>query len=453
MDEHTRRRAGLITAAVVVAAAGGVGAAYAGGVFEKDDAAPASASSASTPGPRPTPTSTPTASAASSAVAAVPSQPPTVASDATSSSGAASPSPSAVSTSAGLVAPTAAERAAGAFYGYADAALVQGATPPSQAAVDAVFQSRAVEAKYWNVNTRKAQAAAMCGAKGPNLAIVAASPSGVTVFLYEKGRLAAMQAEVAVDKDSQKIASITCAESAAPGFAGSQKVVQYYSVDLYGQTAPKFPKSGETYAPASADGPQGWVNFDTSTCAQYLPTSWVFYAPVPTTSGDAWRFAHDGAMDRGIEVLFTDPSRGAMERTLCSGFPDIPAPDKAAAGKSDPDPATLLVNGIYDAYVYERAQQSLGAIPTDEIAPYFVSRAAYNTALKSTGTIPFLCAAKPPNVVTASGSPRVTGDTETLTYTAGYAGSPAPGTTPAPVGGFTVSMDLSTMKIKALTCI
>jgi hypothetical protein len=439
------RRVGLIAAAVVVAAAVGMGAAYAGGAFKTDDAMPTSAGSA--PVSTPTPGPTPTAGATSSTVTAVQSQPSTMG-GASSSTVASSKSSAA---SASLVAPTAAERAVGTFYGFADAALMQSAVPPSQAAVDAIFSSRAVEVKYWNINTRKAQPAAMCGAKGPNLAIVATSPNGVTVSFYEKGRLSATQAEVTLDHGSQKIASISCADSVPPAFTGTQKVVQYYSVDLYRQTTPKFPGPGKTYAPAAADGPQEWLNFDTNVCAQYRPASWVFYAPVSTTSGDAWRFAYDGAMDRSTEVLFTDPSTGAMERTLCGGFPDIPAPDKAAAGKADPDPATLLVSWIYDAYIYERAQQSLGAIPTDEIAPYFASHDAFVAASKSTGAIPFLCASKAPNVVTAIGS-TVVADTEILTYTAGYASDPTPGNTPAPVGKFTVSVDLSTMKIKALTC-
>lgn len=453
MDERgtglSRRRAGLIAAAVVIAAAGGMSAAYAGGVFTKDDATPPSAGSALTSTATPIPTPSPTTSATSSPAAAPQSQPST--NDATSSSPAAASSPSAPSP--GLAPPSAAERAVGTFYGFADAALTQRAPSPSQAAVDAVFHSRAVEAKYWNINARKAQAAAMCGAKGPNLAIVATSPAGVTVSFYEKGRLSAMQAEVSIDQGSQKIASISCADSVPPVFTGAQKLVEYYSVDLYRQTTPKFPAPGKTYAPAAADGPPGWLNFDTDVCAQYEPTTWVFYAPVSTTSGDAWRFTYDGPMDHSFEVLFTDPSTGAMERTLCSAFPDIPAPDKAAAGKADPDPATILVNRIYDAYIYERAQQSLGAIPTDEIAPYFTSREAYAAASKSTGAIPFLCAGKAPNVVTASGSPVVAGDTETLTYTVGYAARPVPGTAVTPLGKFTVSMELSTMKIKALTCI
>ncbi|GAA1950359.1 hypothetical protein [Catenulispora subtropica] len=430
--EPPRRRTGLIVGAVVAAAAVGVGAAYAGGVFKKDDASPTASSSPTT--------------SATGGTAAAPSQSSTAAADAPSS---AAGSSSDAAGAAAVVAPTAGAKNAGVFYNFADVSLMPNANPPDPATIGSVFASKSVQARYWNSTTNKAQAAAMCGAKQPTLAVIAAATGGATVSFYEKGLLAAQQAHVAVDKSTQKITSITCAKSVAPTFVATRKVVGYYGAPP-GKGV--FPTSSKTYAPKSADGPGGPFDIDAHECAQYGPESWVFYAPVSTTSGDAWRFAYDGDTNPNVEVLFTDPATGDFERTLCGGFPDIPAPDKAAAGK-DNDPASLLVSRIFSAYVYERSQQSAGAVPVDEMAPYFVSVDVYQAAQKNTGKIPFLCATKAPTYVAVNGTPSISGDTETLSLTASYSDSPAPDDSKAtPVGKFTVAVDLSTMKIKALTC-
>lgn len=435
--EPARRRTGLIVGAVVAAAAVGVGAGYAGGMFKKDDAAPVATS---------TPATTPATSGATSAGASTAA----AANQSLTTSGAPS---SAAGTNASpdsnLLTPTAAARNVGTFYGFADVAFTQGAVPPDAAKLGSVFASKSVQAKYWDGRTNKPQTAAMCGATNPKVAIVATTGDSVTVSFSVKTQLAAQQAQVTVDKDTQKIASIACAKSVAPTYPAARKIVQVYGADQY---APgKRPTSSKVYAPKSANGPAGFMNFDSDVCSQYPPNTWVFYAPVSSTSGDAWQFTYDGDVSLGLSTLFTDPSSGDFERTLCGGFPDIPAPDNAAAGK-EYDPASLLVSRIYDAYIYERSQQSAGAKPVDEMAPYFVSAESYHAAQKATGSIPFLCSTKAPDAVQVNGSPSVTDGVETLSLTATYSDSPAPGAKATPVGEFTVSLDLSTMKIKALTC-
>ncbi|NUR26931.1 MAG: hypothetical protein HOV83_13990 [Catenulispora sp.] len=443
-SESGRRRTGLVVGAVVAAAAVGVGAAYVGGMFKKDDPAPVATSTPGTGGT----TGASSGASTSAGSGAAPSQSSTASGAASSS--ASSSAGSGAGPGNGVLAPTAGAGNVGTFYGFADAAFRQGSNPPDPARLGAVFASKSVQAKYWDLGTNKPQTTAVCGATSPNLVIVSSAGDDVAVSFYVKGQLTAQQARVVVDGATQKIASITCVRSVPPRYPAARKIAQYYGG--YPSTRDKRPVSTTTYVSKAVDGPVGFMNFDSDVCAQYVPQSWVFYAPTATTSGDAWWFSYDGDVASRLSLLFTDPSTGDFERTLCGGLPVIPARNDAAAGKEN-DPASLLVSDIYDAYIYERSQQSAGAVPVDEMAPYFVSADSYRSALKTTGSIPFLCATKAPNSVRITGTPTVAGGVETLSLTAAYSDSPTPGADGTAVGRFTVSVDLATMKIKALTCV
>lgn len=430
-----RRRAGVIAMAVIAAAGIGVGAAYVGGAF-KDTKKDAAAAGNATPSATPVTTSQQQLSAPSQVAAP----------SATASSS--------LVTAAALIAPSDAEKAVAAFYGVADFTLVPNAIENTQPKPETEFVSKATAAKYWDTGTGKPRPSAMCGAEAPNVAIITDTGSTVTVSLYEKGQAASQQARVTVDPTAKKISAIACAAGGQPAFPGTQQLVQYYGVDIYNRKSPTPAPPSKTYAPASADGPKPWLNFDTDVCAQYQPQTWVFFAPVATTSGATWHFQYDGA-DYPQDV-FTDPATGDIERTLCDAFPEIPAPNKSAAGKpgpqGGPDPATALVAKILDSYIYERSQMSFGAVPTDEVAGYFDSVADYDKAVHGTGDYPLLCGSKAPDTTDVA-KPKVTGSVETLEVTLSFGNGAPPGTRAStPVGKELVSVDLNNMKVKSIAC-
>ncbi|GAA1999926.1 hypothetical protein [Catenulispora subtropica] len=429
-----RRRTGLIaTTVVLVLFAGGAFGVIATGVLKHKNAEPSAGGTVSTPS--------------------------TVATTPTSPSNSPTP-PQASSTSEQLpayVSTPPADFVAGTFYTYVDSAPAQQAPMDM---VNEVFASPSIRANYWD-GTGHPTAAALCGATAPNLAMVSspadAAKTGirvVTVNLFDKGQLAPQQAQVSVDQAKGLITKIECVPSALPSFPGAKILAQHFGADIYqqaqGGTSPTTP--APTYAPTSANATVGpWLNFETSVCAQYQPTSWIFYPIAVTSSGAAWRFSRDGIDAR--QEVFVDPTTEQIERTLCSGFPDIPAPDRAAAGKKPGDglydPATLLVKNVFAAYTYERTQISAGAHPTDEVAPYFISKAAFDNALSSTGPAPMLCSKAVGEALPVANGV-VSGSTETIKL-ALSAGGP-PGRNTKTLGKAVVAVDLTTMKIKSVTC-
>lgn len=367
---------------------------------------------------------------------------------------AASASKSAAAAVAGpLIANSAGERAAGRLYLLG---LLNRRLPGHQIVTADLFTSPTVAAKYWDSSKKLVRSAAMCGALAPNLALVAEGGGTVRVSLYTEGRLAAQEAHVAVDAATGKISGITCAPAIPPSYAGVATLTEYFGPLGY-QKADLL--AAKAYAPASADGPKPWTFEDAAWCTavdlpQYKPQTWVLYAPSTTTSGAAWGFSSDGGDIP--HTVFLDPATGLVERTLCGVWPVIPAPDKAAAGKPNPgnayDPGFTLVYQTMTAYLTERSQVSRGAVPTDEIAPYFASTDAYDAALKATGRYPFLCATKAPSDISIAEVPKVSGSTETFEVRLAD-GARGPDDPEAPeVGHEKVVLDLGTMKIKSITC-
>jgi hypothetical protein len=424
-------QAGLVVGAVVLAAALGAGAFAAWHASHSAQDNPTVQAGATTSSSGPT--------------SPAPSAPASPTSPTAPSSSATTAVPAVTSP---LIVPPASEASVGEFYGAALASLVPNSPPPADPA--AAFVSATVAAQYWDSASKAAKPAALCGASGATEAIVAGGGHAVNVSFYGKGELADQEANVAVDPKTGKISSISCAAAVPPSYVGTATVVKYFWQASSGALPAK---SSTTYAPTSENGPVPWINYDLDTCSQYGPVTWILYAPVVTKSGAAWQFEYDGSGYR--QDVFVDPATGSIERTLCETFPAIPAPDKAAAGKKSadglPDPAQSMVGRLFDAYIMERSRVSLGAVPTDEIAPYFDSTTAYATALNATHKYPFLCATKAPDGAVL-GAPKVSGSTETFEMTLTYTAGAPPMDNPPVVGKQKVVVDLDTMKIKSITC-
>lgn len=267
--------------------------------------------------------------------------------------------PTAPQVQAGLAAPIAGA-GVGTFYGIVQHALDPNGHMTSDAAVTPrLFAGASQFHTYWS-SAGKPTAGATCGAKSPSLAVVetpvpAESGSGATVRvdLFEKGKLASKAASVDVD-GSGKIESIKCVASAMPGYPGLPFIVSTYGKN---QIPGKEIRSDHAYAPTSKDAPAPDFDGEWNVCAQYMPGSWVFYAPVTTSAGAAWRFAYDQVTYPNLADLFADPSSGDVQRVICEGLPSIPASDPAAAGKDSHtyggDPADALV--MYALVVRPRA--------------------------------------------------------------------------------------------------
>lgn len=419
-------RTPIAIAAVLTLAAAGTIAVVESGVLKKKDPAPLSG------GPL---TTTPASSSA------------------TDSSGAAPTTPA--QAQPGLSAAVGGERV-GAFYTMVELGLAHPKDAPAgdAANVPALFTGTSAFHTYWS--SGKPTAGATCGAKAPTLSLVETPRSvgagtTVRVDLFEKGRLAAKAADVTVD-GSGKIVSIRCVPAVLPDYPGTSFVV-----DTYGKAQiPTKQIKATTYAPPAQDAAAPPLDADFNTCAQFLPDTWVFYAPVATAAGSAWRFGYDQISYPQLMNLFVDPASGQAERVVCEGLPEIPAPDPAAAGKASPsnggDPADVLVDRLMQAYARERSLVSAGAKPTQEMAPYFASDEAFQAAVAGSGKIPFLCTDKDPFDLTANGAGTVTGTTETVQ--AVVSGTPTDGNREdAPTIGKPVfSIDLTTMKITGLAC-
>ena len=422
-------RTGLVVGAVVVAAALAVGAVVAVNASgkKKDDIGAQAAATASATSALTSVSATASASASGSAAASVP----------------AAPKGTLITLSPGA-------ESVGDFYGAALYAVLPNGQPMTISPT--AFTSSAVAAKYWDASKKKPKPAALCGFAAPNLALVADGGGVVNVSLATNGKPEAQEAHVAVDPKTGRISGITCAGAVPLSYVGGAQLVNYFGGLAYEKES--LPTGSKTYAPKSADGPEPFMNYDGTTCSQDVPQTWVFYAPIATSAGEAWQFSSDG--NAQVEDVFLNPATGAFERTLCETFPRIPAPDKKAAGKTSEDapfdPAMSLVGGVFDAYLVERSQISHGAVPTDEIAAYFDSASAYSAALRATGAAhPFLCGAKAPDGEWV-GSAKVSGSTETVEVTLTNGGE-GPSTETSPTSGKEkVVVDLDTMKIKSITC-
>lgn len=346
----------------------------------------------------------------------------------------------------------------GTFYGIVQHALDPNGGPPGDAAaVPALFASASQLHTYWS-SAGKPLAAATCGVKAPTLAVVeapiASGGAGATVRvdLFEKGKLAAKAAVIGVDQGG-KIQSIKCVVAAMPSYPGLSFIVGTYGK---GQVPTQPIKPSHTYAPTTQDAPGPEMDADWNVCAQFLPQSWVFYAPVETSAGSAWRFSYDQVTYPLPHDLFVDPTSGGAQRVVCEGLPSVPAPDLAAAGKASPayggDPADAMVTYLLQAYARERSLVSAGAQPTAEMAPYFASDDAFKAALSGTGKVSLLCTSKDPFSVMAAGVGTVTGTNEAVEVT--VSGAPVDGNRDniPTIGKATYTVDLTTMKITGIVC-
>ncbi|MEY9933759.1 hypothetical protein ABH926_008419 [Catenulispora sp. GP43] len=428
-----RSRVPLVVATVVVVLAGGGFGVVESGVLSKKSATPAAGGQSSE-----------APAAAATTPSTQPSAPPTA--------------PQILAGQAGLAAPIAGA-GVGTFYGIVQHALdPNGHMASDAAATPTLFASASQFHTYWS-SAGKPTAGATCGAKASTLAVVetpvaAESGSGATVRvdLFDKGKLAPKAASVDVDA-SGKIESIKCVASAMPGYAGLSFIVSTYGMD---QIPSKEIRSSHAYAPTSQDAAAPEFDGEWNVCAQYLPGSWVFYAPVTTSAGAAWRYSYDQVTYSNPADLFVDPSTGDVQRVICEGLPSIPASDIAAAGKDSHtyggDPADALVMYALQAYARERSLVSSGAKPTSEVAPYFASADAFQTDLTTTGKVPLLCADKDPFGVSAKGIGTVNGNNESVEIS--VLGAPTDGNrSDAPtIGTATYTVDLTTMKITGVAC-
>jgi hypothetical protein len=386
--------------------------------------------------------------------------PPSSSAATNSSSAGAAPSTAsstAAQASAGLTAPIVAANV-GALYGIAEQALDPQGSPSAKvtATLPALFASTSALHAYWGTGT-KPQAATTCGVKAPTVSVIEAprpsdgSGAIVRVDLFQKGKPGPKAVDVAVDANG-KIVGMHCVTAAAPAYPGLAFVL-----DTYGKGPVSVPNIKATgYAPASQDAPSLPTDADWNTCAQFSPDTWVFYAPLATSAGSAWRFSYDQVDVPLVADLFVDPASGKAQRVVCEGLPAIPAPDLAAAGKTSQthpvDPAGDLMEHLVQGYAQERALVSAGAKPTEEMAPYFASDSAFQAALTGSGKIPFLCTDKNPYDVTETSAGTVTGTTEAVAVT--IMGAPTDGNPEdAPViGKATYTLDLTTMKITGVAC-
>ncbi|HEX3791871.1 MAG TPA: hypothetical protein VHW44_28680 [Pseudonocardiaceae bacterium] len=279
--------------------------------------------------------------------------------------------------------------------------------------------------------------AALCGATAPDLAVVGAPSAAntVTVTLFEAGAISQQQPVVTVDPGSSTITSFYCRPTITPDYPGLPALLSWY-------------RPGTEPGQVAGDGPIPELDVTADSCVRTGPASYVFYAPVATSSGQVWRFTTGDQQTQpgqGDPELFTDTASGQVRRVLCDAFPVLPAPVGPPIRTGGNDPVTGLVDQLYRAYLSERAQLNLGARPTDETEPYFDSAAAYATALAGSGRIPFLCAGMAPTFV--AGTPvAVDGSTETVSVVSSM------GPVGSRVGAATVAVDLRTMKIAGITC-
>lgn len=429
-----RSRGPLVVAAVLSIFAGGAFAVVKTGVLHKKDVAPTAISQPSTASVSgsPTPASAPQ-TAATTPIAQV--QP-------------------------GLSAPVGGAEV-GEFYAAVQETLASagpyGIPASDAAAVPGLFAASSHLHTYWSA-ADKPTSSATCGETSQTLAVIetpstptAAAPTTVRVDFFVKSELAGRAAVVDVDT-SGKIETITCVAAAMPSYPGLSFILGTYSK---GQLPGRPFAPAQTYAPKSQDAPDPNQDVDPNSCSQYTPHAYVFYAPIPTAAGTAWRFGFGVNTFPVLPDLFVDPGTGAVERSLCSGLPSIPASGLDAAKKDywGYDPAHAMVSALIEGYAVERSLISAGAKPTAEVAPYFASDTVFQNALSGTGKVPLLCTDKIPfwaNVSDADAGPSGTTEAVTVIVT----GPPTDGNqADAPtIGTGTYTVDLTTMKITGITC-